>query len=295
MKYILEQPNNKNVDLRGLQLKNLEILKYFDLFCKKHDLKYTLCGGCCIGALRHEGFIPWDDDIDVHMFREDYEKLFKLWSKHADKDKYKIVRTTKNDYQDTMLTQISMNNTTFIKNNQVDKDINHGIKLEVIPLDGAPESNFKRKIQLFNALKFYLYNRGFAPENRGKLFNIVGKILLFFRKTPNSRYKLWKRAEKNMTKYSIESSKYITELCVTWKYMKIKYPKEIFLGERLAKFEDGFYPIPYNAEKYLNMAFGDYTKLPKEEYRKPKHDAILIDLDKSYEEYKNIYYLKDKR
>lgn len=291
MDYLLEQPNGLKVNLRDLQLKNLEILKDFDAFCEEHSLKYTLCGGCCIGALRHGGFIPWDDDVDVHMFREDYEKLFSLWKEYGNKSKYNIVKTTKDDFQDTMLTQISMKNTTFIKENQVNQDIDHGIKLEIIPLDGAPENNLKRKIQLFNALKFYLYNRGFAPQNRGKLFNLIGKLLLAFKKTPKSRYKKWKKAEIKMTKYSVKNSNYLTELCVTWKYMKIRYPKDIFIGERRVKFEDGYFPIPYKAEEYLNMAFGDFMKLPIEQERVPKHDAILIDLENSYKKYKGEFYI----
>ena len=74
-----------NVDrdtLRKLQLKELESLVYFDEFCKKHELTYFLLGGCVIGAIRHNGFIPWDDDIDVMMPRRDYERMLKLWKQH---------------------------------------------------------------------------------------------------------------------------------------------------------------------------------------------------------------------
>ena len=95
-----------------------------------------------------------------------------------------------------------------------------------------------------------------------------------------------------MTKYSIEDCQYVTELAVTWKYMKICYPKDIFDGKRYTKFEGGLYPIPLKAEEYLNLAFGDYLNLPPKKEQVPKHDAIMIDLHKSYKVYKGKYYLK---
>ena len=75
-------------EFRRLQLKVLDTLLYFDAFCKEHHLRYYLAGGTLIGALRGGGFIPWDEDIDVHMPRPDYEKLPKLWEKYADTEHY---------------------------------------------------------------------------------------------------------------------------------------------------------------------------------------------------------------
>ena len=78
--------------LRKLQLKELDTLVYFKEFCDKNNLLFYLCGGCCIGSLRTGGFIPWDDDIDILMPRDDYEKLYKLWDndKH---ERFKLLRT----------------------------------------------------------------------------------------------------------------------------------------------------------------------------------------------------------
>jgi lipopolysaccharide cholinephosphotransferase len=294
MEYLIPQPDGRQVRLKDVQIASLEILKDFDAFCSQYNLHYTLCGGCCIGALRNQGFIPWDDDVDVHMFRQDYERFYELWQNKGNHTKYELCRTSETDFQDTMLTQLSRNHTTFIKKDQINQDINHGIKLEIIPLDGAPTSNIKRKIQLFHSLLFYLYNRGFAPLNRGRIAGLVGRILLLFHSTPKSRVRAWKRHEKAMTKYNIEDCDYVTELTVTWKYMKIRYPKIIFEGERRAPFEDGLYPIPFQAERYLQMAFGDYMKLPPKSEQIPKHDTAFIDLQHSYLDYKGIYYLTNE-
>ena len=75
-------------EVRKIQLKSLEILLYFKKICDENNLTFYLCGGCCIGSVRHSGFIPWDDDIDVFMPRKDYNKLQKIWNKVADTKKY---------------------------------------------------------------------------------------------------------------------------------------------------------------------------------------------------------------
>ena len=80
-------------ETRQLQNKMLEILLYFDGFCKKNKLMYYLCGGGLIGAIRHGGFIPWDDDIDVFMPRQDYERLAEIWAEKADTSRYQYCRT----------------------------------------------------------------------------------------------------------------------------------------------------------------------------------------------------------
>lgn len=225
------------------------------------------------------------------MPREDYEKLGPLWEKYADTNKYAYCRTNSEESFETMLTQIADNNTTFIKRNLKDYDINHGIKLEIIPLDGAPNSRIKRKIQIMWAIIFNLFNRQFAPQNKGKLANIVGRALLGIFRGKKIRNKIWRFAEKQMTKYPIdEDTKYLTELCVTYKYMKNLYPKEYFEKAVYKKFEGYMMPLPIGYDGYLKMAFGNYMELPPEEERIPKHDAVYINLNKGYKYFKGKYY-----
>ena len=284
------------VNIRDLQMKSLEILLYFKDFCEKHNLRFYLCYGSCLGAIRHCGFIPWDDDIDVLMFREDYEKLGELWNKYADTERYEYCRTNKDKSYETMLTQIADNNTTFIKSNLADFDINHGIKLEIFPLDASPNSKLKRKMQIIWALAFCLFNRQQAPLNKGKIARVIGQILLWFFRTPGIRYKIWRFAEKQMTKYPLtDDTKYLTKLCTTFKYLKIQYPKEIFDGVVYKEFEGYKMPVPVGYDMYLKLIYGDYMQLPPESERIPAHEAAFVDPDNSYRKYRGIYYCTKNR
>ena len=281
----------KNTELRELQDKSLEILLVFKDFCEKNKLLFYFCGGCCIGTLRHGGFIPWDDDIDVFMPRNDYEKLSKIWPVQMKNTKYSINRDSKDLFLRSLLTAISDEETTFIKERQSDLDISHGIRLEILPLDGCPSSGIKRKIQIFWAFMHQILMNQEAPTSKGKLFEFIGRVILFIFPTWKSRYRMGKYAEKKMSKYPIEECTHITELCARWKYMVNEYPKEIFEEAIYKDFEGFKMPIPVGYDTYLHMAFGDYMILPPKEDQIPKHDAVFIDMKNSYKKYRGKYYL----
>lgn len=273
-------------EVRSMQAKGLEMAKYFDRFCREHELTYFLCGGCCIGALRNQGFIPWDDDVDVHMPREDYERLKKLWK---DTEEYSIQYTTKDYRTENPFLTICANHTTFIKTYQKDLDINHGLVLDVLPLDGCPQG-FARKIQKIWALLYLLFIVGKAPENNGRLARAVGKTALGLVRSQHLRYSIWKFCEKQMSKYPISECKYVTELCAGPYYMKNEYPAEAFSKQKYVAFEDTYLPIPVGYDTYLRMAFGDYMQLPPKEKRVCHHEFEVMDMEHSYRVYRGKKY-----
>lgn len=277
--------------VREMQMVGLRMLEYFDKVCKENKLTYFFCGGCCIGTIRNKGFVPWDDDVDVFMPRSDYEKLKEVWKDTTD---YSIQYTTKDFITENQFLTICANNTTFIKTYQKNLDINHGVVLDVIPLDGCPQG-FKRKIQKVWALLYSLFIIGKAPENHGNLVYTVGNTLLKIVSSKKLRYKLWRLCENKMTKYPIEECNYITELCTGPHYMKNEYPKEIFSKPLYKEFEDGLYPIPIGYDKYLKMAFGNYMELPPVEKRVCHHEYEFMDMKNSYKKYKGIYYCKEDK
>lgn len=267
-------------------MKGLEMVLFFDHFCTQHSLLYFLCGGCCIGTIRNGGFIPWDDDVDVFMLRADYEKLKQLW---IDTPTYSIQYTTKEKVTQNQFLTICDNTTTFIKTYQKDLDINHGLVLDVLPLDGCPQG-WRRTTQKLWALLYSLFIVGKAPENHGKVVYLLGKTILALVPLQAWRYRIWRLCEKKMTQYHIEDCDYITELCSGPKAIQFEYPKSCFDHAVPMEFEGKMLNMPADYDTYLRIAFGDYMQLPPEEQRVCHHEYEFMDMDHSYREYRGIKY-----
>ena len=281
-------------ELRRAQLKQLEMYLYFKDFCERHSLTFYFCGGCCIGTLRHAGFIPWDDDIDVFMPRADYEKLFKLWKQEEKEERFALLRTTPDYFSGNIFTALIDKATTCVKPYQKDLDIPHGYPLDIMPLDACPEG-LSRKLQKLHALLFSLFCAQIVPENHGGAVTLAAKILLGIFRGQRIRTKIWQYCERQMTKYKLEDCDKITELCAGPHYMQNEYPKEAFASAVYKPFEGIDSPIPVGYDVYLRMAFGDYMSLPPKEKQKPHHDTLFSDIDAPCEQYRGIYFLTEER
>ena len=132
--------------LRELQLKQLDMLVYFRDFCEKNNLTFYLIGGALIGALRNGGFVPWDDDVDVMLPREDYEKLYKLWHEQGADGRFRLLKTDSDMFTGNIFMTVTDTNYTMVKTNQTEVDIPHGLVLDVFPLDVCPDSRFARNM-----------------------------------------------------------------------------------------------------------------------------------------------------
>ena len=277
--------------MEPLQAKCLEMAEYFVQFCKENNLLCYLCGGGAIGTLRHKGFIPWDDDLDFFMPRKDYEKLAQLWPQKAD-SRYQLSKSNENYIDRNLFITIRDTQTTCIKPYQQDLDIPHGLALDVLPLDYYPANGLSRKKQVIAALVYSLFCAQTIPEKHGGIMKWGSQALLALVPSKKLRYKIWKKAEAEMMKYTEEESDGITELCSGPYYMKKKYPISSFEDALWLPFEETELPIPVGYDAYLKTAFGDYMTPPPVEKQVAHHDAVLIDLEKSYTHYKGEYYGK---
>ena len=124
-------PEYTKEELASLHKINLDMAKHFVDFCNEHGLLCYFCGGGCIGAVRHKGFIPWDDDLDFFMPRDDYEKLYKLWD-NSTQERYKISRPDENTVDRNIFITIRDSETTLIKPYQQDIDMVHGDRKSVV-------------------------------------------------------------------------------------------------------------------------------------------------------------------
>lgn len=265
--------------LRELQLKELDTLEFFRDFCYKNNLTFYLCGGCCIGSLRTGGFVPWDDDIDVLMPRPDYERLIKLWKEQNPSERYLLLKTDNDTFTGNIFVTITDTNYTMIKDNQRDVDIPHGLVLDVFPIDGCPNGKVKRYMQYFWTMIYSLFLAQIVPENHGKLLSFGSNLLLKMFRKPKTRTKIWKYAEKKMTKYDFYKSDYVTELCAGPHFMTYKYPARIYSGSTEVEFEGLKVPIMSGYDEYLTIIFGDYMKEPPKEKQVPHHDIAYLDLN----------------
>lgn len=266
-----------------LKKKQKEILIEIDRVCKKNNIGYCLAWGSCLGAIRHNGFIPWDDDIDIFMSAEDLEKFKKLQSEFS---KEYFIQTNRTDKEyGLMITRVRNSNTTFIEDTEINRDINHGIFLDIYPLFNSYGSKLKNRKYVFISLlyRLMLYNR--VPRNRGKIMKIGSTILLLMTPKFIKRYVINNFYSKLL---KIKDTDYVSTYYGN--HVKVSFPKNDIYPFTTHKFEDLCVPVPANCDNYLRRAYGDYMKLPPVDNRKFHHNFAQLDENKSYLEYKGIKY-----
>lgn len=282
--------------IADLQDQMLDILKYFDDLCIKNKLTYWAGDGTCLGAVRHKGFIPWDDDVDVCMPRHDYEKLWASWDEISDNPKYKLCRTGREKNYRHRVMQIADTSTTFINRRCVDDDIEHGVYIDIIPADAAAPGGLARFGQILSTIIYSVYNIQTEPEFHGTILTKIGtRILLKLIQNPERRFRVWSKAEREMTKYDIRTASRYAELISGSFGMIFKLMPSCWFRPKRAVFEDTVINIPEGYDKYLTVLYGDYMSLPPEDQRKIQHNTVMIDLTRPYTDYRGVYYCREER
>lgn len=285
---------NENLCLREYQLKSVEILKYFSEFCDKHNLTYYICGGTCLGALRHQGFVPWDCDIDVFMHRSDYEKIEEIWNKNADTEHYAYDRTSEYYNMHAQTAAIKDNYTTYIRIHNQDCDMNHGLAIDIVPLDALSDNFFIRQWQKICGLAFCIFNAQRVPNQQNVFVKLMSKVILGLFPSSHIRYKIWKFAEGQISKQDLNDCKFVGELTTGFNTINMRFPKDWFGEGRKIKFEDLIVKAPSEAEKYTFARYGEYEGYPPVSEQVPKMRPAFVDMHTPYKQYKGIRYCFDK-
>ena len=257
----------------------LELLHELDRVCKKNDIPYVLFCGTALGAVRHKGIIPWDDDLDVSMLREDYEKFLKIAPNELDQKYY--LQAEGSEHWVMNFSKLRKNNTTYLeKFHPKDKKMHQGIYIDIFPCDNASDKEWIRKIQFYASritLAKSLCLRGYETDS------VVKKIIMSICKFVPAKPFL----KLAMLKSQPNTEKLQTFLSCTSKYHKGIYRREWFTETIEMDFEDMKAPVSAHYDELLTTMYGDYMKLPSEEERKIKEHAVLIDTEHNYTEYEN--------
>lgn len=269
-------------ELKKLQNTELSIFKDFKEICEKNSLTYFGLAGTGIGALRHGGFIPWDDDIDVGLLRKDYDKLIEILKRDY-ADKYTVVNGDEFSNYPLMTTRICLKNTKFIEYSLKNIDCPLGIFLDVYAFDCAAADEKARVKQarttwIFSKLLILKHIPFPVLPFRGIKKTIAHCVTAcawaFLNVFFISHKWLYKKCKDASCKYNDRDTGFYGYFCDTAMFSNF-FEKQDLFPVRTEKFEDTYMCFPNNLEKSLTNMFGDYMQLPPPEKRKNHYPYLL--------------------
>lgn len=258
----------KELTLYEIQQGSLEVFKKIKTICSELNIEYYLAFGTLLGSIRHKGFIPWDDDLDIWMKRTDYEKFVSYCRKNKDiiaPFELKHFSTCKNYIYP--IARLSDSRYT-IKYNDA-KDYGLGLFVDLYPLDGIDPSDkkFLKKLMSYRKIIYYCGLKT-CPE-KGKSFKSLLKRIYFLRTRFINLPKLLKKVDRFAQKYQFENSDSFA--CTEWEFEFI-YSKSLIENTTTTQFEDTTALIPEKYHELLTSTYGDYMQLPPEEDRVGHHN-----------------------
>ena len=268
----MKRTNNKPIGFEELRQIQLHILDTIDAFCKEHDIQYSLAFGTLLGAVRHGGYIPWDDDLDIMMTRDNYNKFRDLYkSEH-----YPFLDLKIDNNHPVPLGKVYDSRTFFYYKGYIKRK--YGVFVDIFPIDNVPTDNSERirwvrqinRYIFFNSVKCNSWSLVFKSK-RSLLYKFLCCCLKFF----VSSHFIHSRLEKMYVKYDNEDTEYMGAPMIfnkmdVWRI----YPRTCFMNYFTIKFEGKEYMSIQEYDKFLKIRYDNYMQLPPESERVSKHGIV---------------------
>lgn len=268
----------RNKELRAIQALEMDILAEFIDICQKYGLRYYAMGGTCLGAVKYQGFIPWDDDIDVGMPRQDYNKFLQIAQDELPDNYFLQNYRTEKEYLQNY-SKIRANDTIFMEKEVAGLDMNHGVYIDIFPLDGLPRNKYLRKVTRFRLKCFNLgiYGHYIDDTQHLKPWSKMVRTVMKCRYTPQQLHRKW---ECLAASYDYDRCKWV---CF---YGAEPIGQRKYLGEGIQmQFEHLHITVPLQYDLFLKEYYGDYMTPYPQDKQTTSHETLMIDVAKSYKEY----------
>lgn len=269
-------------ETRRLQLTELQILRDVADFCDKNEIVYFLCGGTLLGAVRHQGFIPWDDDVDIIMDKKNYNKFLKYSKKLPNKYFVQNYKTEKKLCYPW--TKVLLKGTTLIHSGMQHYDIRQNIYIDVFMINGIARGAIRSKIQRkMLKLKGQLLKKYYYIEVKNELPKGIVRLLPEFLRRPLIT------VTENISNIDISKSTQCVENEFCNLSMAKKYNSKDFYPENRVdlNFENYDFSCPKSYKTYLKVSYGDWQAIPPENER-ITHNNCIVDFEKDYKNYIQI-------
>ena len=264
--------DNKMMQVTSDQIKDIsfQILDEVTRFCDDHGIHYFLVCGTALGAVRHDGFIPWDDDVDIGMPRPDYERFLCEYSSNQ----YRLCTHNLDKKYPYAFAKVCDNRTTLIEN--ITNPCDLGVYIDIFPIDGLPNDENERQ-KFLKLIEWDLRILAWKRISKNKKVGAFHKVIQICAKAILSLVPvsvLVNKLDSDVKRYSYKDSEWVGHLITVAVWGNDVKPKKLFDKAVKHKFEAGEFFIPADYDEYLTLEYGDYMKLPPKEKQVAKHDFV---------------------